>query len=81
MTDQFLVCEIQNQAVVPYVFQVTNGDITAAEHSAKAKYHQIMVTAYGSTVTYHGAMIVRMRTVNDRNEMFITDYEVVERAV
>ena len=78
--EQFIVCEIQNNTIVPLAYPVTGEDPTAAEMQANGKYHEIMFAAYNSQVAFCGAMIIRMKVdTNGKTEAFITMQEYVDR--
>ena len=69
--EEFIVCEVQNQTVVPYVYPIAGADPTPTEMQAKGKFHEIMFAAYNSNVAFHGAYILRITCANGRPEMFI----------
>ena len=88
MIEQFEVTEIQNKSRIPYVFDVsdyeTNGRtheqaVKACEYAAKAKFHDIMVAAYGGNVPYCGAKMLHFV-----DEIIVTNdikYEIIKREV
>lgn len=83
MIEQFEVMEEQNMSIIPWVFRVGTGEgqyatSKLAEAAAHAKFHSIMVSAYGSNVDYHGAYIIHRYGTN---KPVIEDDEMVERAV
>lgn len=64
MTEQFEVIEVQNKSRIAYVFDVEDYEtegvtheqaVKACEYAANAKYHDVMVAAYGGDVVYCGA--------------------------
>lgn len=69
--EEFIVCEVQNETTVPYTFPITGDDPTPAEMQAKGKFHEIMFAAYQSTVSFHGAYILRITCANGKPEMFV----------
>lgn len=83
MFDQFITHEIQGTTDVPYTFQVANGeDPDIAKNQAMAKFHAIMVAAYGSNVQYHGAYIVHMTEATPgRIDTFVIENEIRKREV
>lgn len=66
MTEQFEVIEVQNKSRIPYVFDVEDYTenrtpeqaVRACEDAANAKYHDVMVAAYGGNVAYCGAVLL-----------------------
>lgn len=83
MIEQYIVEEIQNVSVIPFVFRVGNGEgqyatIQLAEEAAKAKFHEIMVSVYSLNVPYNGAIMLHQYGTN---QPIIEGYEMVERAV
>ena len=83
MTEQFEVFEEQDEAIIPYVFRVGTGvgqyaTTELAEAAAHAKFHEIMIAAYGSQVPYHGACILHRF---GKNKPIVEDDEMVEREV
>lgn len=83
MTEQYIVEEIQNTSVVPFVFRVGNGEgqyatQPEAEAAAKAKFHSIMTTVYSLNIPYNGAMMYHQFGTNPP---IIEGYEMVEREV
>ena len=83
MVEQYIVEEIQNVSVVPFVFRVGTGEgqyatPEAAEEAAHAKFHDIMVAVYSGSNQYHGAIMLHQY---GKNQPIIDDYEMVERTV
>lgn len=83
MTEQYIVEEIQNVSVIPFVFRVGEGegefaDQPAAEAAAKAKFHEIMVSVYSLNIPYNGAIMLHQYGTN---QPLIEAYEMVEREV
>lgn len=83
MTEQYIVAEIQNVSVSPFVFRVGNepGQYEtpkAAEEAAKAKFHDIMVSVYSRNIPYNGAILLHQYGTNPA---VIEGYEMVEREV
>ena len=83
MTEQYIVEEIQNTSVSPFVFRVGEGegefaDQPAAESAARAKFHDIMVAVYSYSLPYHGAILLHQYGTN---QPVIEGYEMVEREV
>ena len=83
MIEQFEVFEEQDKTIIPYVFRVGTGEgeyatPELAEAAAHAKFHEIMIAAYGSQVPYHGSCILHRF---GKNKPIIEDDEMVERAV
>ena len=88
MIEQFEVTEIQNKSRIPYVFDVSDyesGNISheqavkACEYAAKAKFHDIMVTAYAGDVAYCGAKMLHFI-----DEIIVTNdikFEIIKREV
>lgn len=83
MFDQFITHEIQGTSDTPYTFQVADGeDPDIAKNQAMAKFHSIMVVAYGSNVPYHGAYIVHMvEATPGRIDTFVIASEIRKREV
>lgn len=83
MFDQFITHEIQGTSDTPYTFQVADGaDPDIAKNQAMAKFHSIMVAAYGSNVPYHGAYIVHMvEATPGRIDTFVIANEIRKREV
>lgn len=83
MTEQYIVAEIQNVSVVPFVFRVGEGEgqyatQPEAEAAARAKFHDIMVAVYSNSLPYHGAILLHQYGINPA----VTEaYEMVEREV
>ena len=85
MIEQFEVVEIQNKSRIPYVFDVSDytenrtpeAAKNACEEAANAKYHEIMVAAYGGVQPYCGAT---MRHFIDRDVVASKD-ELIIREV
>ena len=83
MTEQYIVEEIQNTSVVPFVFRVGEGEgefatQPEAEEAAKAKFHAIMVAVHSRKIPYNGAMMYHQFGTNPP---IIEGYEMVEREV
>lgn len=83
MIEQYIVEEIQNVSVIPFVFRVGEGQgeyatVQLAEEAAKAKFHEIMVSVYSLNVPYNGAIMLHQY---GRNLPLIEAYEMIERAV
>ena len=83
MTEQYIVEEIQNKTVTPFVFRVGTGEgeyatPEEAEEAARAKFHSIMTTVYSLSIPYNGAMMYHQY---GKNQPIIEDYEMVEREV
>lgn len=83
MTEQFEVLEEQNKSIIPWVFRVGTGEgeyatTKLAEEAARAKFHDIMVSAHGANNAYHGACIIHRYGTN---KPVIEDDEMVEREV
>lgn len=83
MTEQYIVAEIQNASVSPFVFRVGIGEgeyptPEEAEEAAKAKYHSIMTTVYSLAIPYNGAIIIHQY---GKNPAVIDMYEIAERTV
>lgn len=83
MIEQYIVAEIQNVSVLPFVFRVGTGDgeyatSQEAEEAAKAKFHEIMVSVYSFSVPYNGAIMLHQYGTN---QPLIEGYEMVEREV
>lgn len=83
MTEQFIVQEIQNTSVIPFVFRVGTGQgeyatVQEAEQAAKAQFHSIMTTVYSMNLAYNGAILIHMYGMN---EPIIEMQEIVERTV
>lgn len=88
MTEQYEVIEVQNKSRLTYVFDVsdyqTNGRTweqaeKACESAAKAKYHTILVAAYGSNEPYCGAVILHY--INDVVVLDDGNSEIIQREV
>ena len=83
MTEQYIVEEIQNVSVIPFVFRVGEGEgqyatQPEAEAAAKAKFHEIMVSVYSLNIPYNGAIMLHQYGTN---QPLIEGYEMVEREV
>lgn len=83
MTEQYIVAEIQNVSVSPFVFRVGTGEgeystPKGAEEAAKAKFHDIMVSVYSRSIPYNGAILIHQYGMN---QPVIEGYEMVERQV
>lgn len=83
MTEQYIVEEIQNVSVIPFVFRVGEGEgqyatQPEAEAAAKAKFHGIMVSVYSLNIPYNGAILLHQFGMNPA---VIETYEMVEREV
>ena len=83
MTEQYIVEEIQNVSVVPFVFRVGEGEgqyatQPEAESAARTKFHEIMVAVYSNSLPYHGAILLHQYGTN---QPVIEGYEMVEREV
>ena len=83
MTEQYIVAEIQNVSVSPFVFRVGNepgqyATPEAAKEAARAKFHDIMVAVYSYSLPYHGAILLHQYGTNPA---VIEAYEMVEREV
>ena len=83
MIEQYIVEEIQNVSVIPFVFRVGEGQgeystVQIAEQAAKAKYHEIMTSVYSHTLEYNGAILIHMY---GKNAPVIELQEIVEREV
>lgn len=83
MTEQYIVEEIQNVSVIPFVFRVGEGEgqyatQPEAEAAAKAKFHEIMVSVYSLNIPYNGAILLHQYGMNPA---VIEAYEMVEREV
>ena len=83
MTEQYIVEEIQNVSVIPFVFRVGEGEGQYAtqpetEAAARAKFHDIMVAVYSYSLPYHGAILLHQYGTN---QPLIEAYEMVEREV
>lgn len=66
VVEQYEVIEVQNKSRIPYVFDVEDYEgngrtheqaVKACENAANAKYHDIMVAAYGGNAPYCGAVM------------------------
>lgn len=83
MTEQYIVEEIQNTSVIPFVFRVGEGEgqyatQPEAEEAAKAKFHEIMVAVHSRKIPYNGAILLHQYGTNPA---VIEGYEMVEREV
>ena len=83
MIEQYVVEEIQNKTVSPFVFRVGTGEgeyatPKLAEEAAKAKFHSIMTTVYSLSLPYNGAMMYHQYGTN---QPLVEAYEMVEREV
>ena len=83
MTEQYIVAEIQNVSVSPFVFRVGEGEgefatQREAEEAAKAKFHSIMTAVYSLNIPYNGAILLHQYGMNPA---VIEAYEMVEREV
>ena len=83
MTEQYIVEEIQNKAIIPFVFRVGEGEgeyatPKAAEQAAKAKFHNIMERVYSLSLAYNGAIMIHQY---GENPAVIDMYEIAERTV
>lgn len=82
MIEQYIVEEVQNKSVIPYVFRVGTGEgeyatPELAEQAAKANYHSIMNSVYSFNHQYNGAILLHMY---GKNPTVIEMQEIVERA-
>lgn len=83
MIEQYIVEEVQNTSVTPFVFRVGTGEgeyatSALAEEAARAKFHSIMATVYSLSIPYNGAMMYHQY---GKNQPIVEGYEMVEREV
>lgn len=88
MMEQYEVIEVQNKSRIPYVFDVSDyqeNGVTweqarkACESAAKAKYHTVLVAAYGGNEPYCGAVILHY--VDDVVVLDDGNSEIIKREV